>query len=75
MYTLSEETLQIEWELVKTYMLQNYTDHIDDNTRELNLTTLTEDAIDHFDAGIDMDESYSEIAFYVYELLKRRKKI
>jgi hypothetical protein len=46
---------------VRTYMLQNVTDHVDSLTGEVNATTLAEDAFWHFHPDprdVDIPDSY-----------------
>ena len=62
---------------VKTYMWNNYTDHIDYTCNVLNATGLAEDACDHFDDYLDeidyeVPEEYYDWAHEISsELIKR----
>lgn len=54
---------------ITNYMKTAVDDNRDVHTGELNLTTLAEDAMNHFDDNFNNDENYFELAFKVAEKL------
>lgn len=53
---------------IRAYMLANWQDHLDRKTNEVNMTTLAEDACQHFndyEEDDSIDQTYYDISYEV----------